>query len=107
MEWIPWSISGISLLFVILTFVRTWKKDGKAEDAEENAKFDSIKEGLVKANMKLDQVCATTTELRSDVKSMNHELKQYSERLIIVERDLKTAFRQIDDLRDQMRGVKE
>lgn len=104
MEWIPWSISGVSLLFVILTFVRTWNKDGKQEDAEENAKFESIKEGVLKANMKLDQVCASTTEMRSDLKSMNHELKAYSERLIVVERDLKTAFNLIDTIREQLKG---
>lgn len=105
MEWIPWSISGISLLFVILTFARTWKKDGKAEDAEENTRFASISEGLIKANVKLDQMCNTTTELRADIKGMTSDMKGYAERLIAVERDLKTAFRQIDDIRDQMKGA--
>lgn len=105
MEWIPWSISGVSLLFVILTFARTWKKDGKAEDADENARFASISEGLIKANMKLDQMCVTTTDLRTDIKGMSNDMKGYAERLIAVERDLKTAFRQIDDIRDQMKGA--
>lgn len=105
MEWIPWSISGISLLFVILTFVRTGTKERRTEDADQNARFESIKEGVLKANMKLDQVCATTTELRSDIKSMDKDLKNYSERLTAVERDMKTAFNMIDEIREQMKGA--
>lgn len=104
MDWIPWTISAVSLLFVILTFVRTWNKDGKQADAEQSAKFETIREGMIKANMKLDQVCTSITEMRSDIKTMGTELKDYSERLIAVERDLKTAFRQIDDLREQLKG---
>jgi len=104
MEWIPWGISAVSLLFAIFTYVRNGTKDKRSEDAEENAKFDSIKEGVLKANMKLDQVCATTTELRSDIKSMDRDLKNYSERLTAVERDLKTAFTMIDDIKEQLKG---
>lgn len=86
---IPWTISGISLLFVILTYSRNGRKEN-----------DSVKESLLKANMKLDQVCATTNETRTDIKSMNKEMADMGNRISVVERDLKTAFNMIDDLKE-------
>lgn len=96
---IPWSISILSLLFVILTFIRNGKKDEKEQDEKEGLKFDGIKESLLKANMKLDQVCATTNETRSDIKAMNTQIQSLDKELAIVKRDLKTAFNRIDELR--------
>ena len=100
---IPWTISLISLIVVILTFVRNGKKDDKANIEKEDAKFDGIKEGLIKANMKLDQVCATTNETRSDIKSLNKDIIAIDKRVSVVERDLKTAFNQIDELKGKVK----
>ena len=47
MNWlniIPWSISGLSLLFVIMTFVRNGNKDKKNEIKEEDLAMNGIKE---------------------------------------------------------------
>ena len=100
---IPWTISLISLIVVILTFVRNGKKDDKENIEKEDAKFDGIKEGLIKANMKLDQVCATTNETRSDIKSLNKDIIAIDKRVSVVERDLKTAFNQIDELKGKVK----
>lgn len=96
---IPWTISAISLLFCILTFARNGRKDTVKAIEEEDKKFDGIKESLLKANMKLDQVCSTTTETRSDIKSLNKDIIMIDRRLTIVERDMKTAFNSIDELK--------
>lgn len=96
---IPWGISAISLLFVILTFVRTGKKDLKKEILEDDSRIDGIKESLLKVNLKLDQVCATTNETRSDIKSLNKDLQGLDKRICIVERDVKTAFNLIEALK--------
>lgn len=101
---IPWTISLISLIVVILTFVRNGKKDDKENIEKEDAKFDGIKEGLIKANMKLDQVCATTNETRSDIKSLNKDIIAIDKRVSVVERDLKTAFNQIDELKGKVKA---
>lgn len=93
---IPWGISFISVLIALVSLIRTGKKDLK-ENVQE---FDGIKEGLIKANMKLDQVCATTNETRTDIKSLNHDLVDIERRVTIVERDLKTAFSRIAELED-------
>lgn len=98
MQWtdaIPWIIGFCSLLFAILTFSKNNKKDLQQEEH----KLDSLKEAMLKANMKLDQVCATTTETRTDIKSLNQGLSDMDRRVTIMERDLKTAFSAIDELK--------
>lgn len=97
-NWIPWAISGVSLLFVIMTYVRNGNKDMVKETREEDTAMNSVKESLLKANMKLDQVCSTTNETRTDIKSLNKDLQNLDIRMAIVEKDLKNAFHQIDEL---------
>lgn len=96
-EIIPWTISAVSLLFVILAFYRNVSNDGKGE-------MDGIKESLLKANMKLDQVCATTNETRSDIKAMNNKIQALDKEIEVVKRDVETAFIRIDELREKVDG---
>ena len=100
---IPWSISIIALIITIVTFAINRKKDLKTDYREEDAKFDGIKESLLKANIKLDQVCATTTETRTDIKALNKDIVEIDKRIAIVERDVKTAFLRIDELRESIK----
>lgn len=93
-------VSGIMMIFAILTFARNGAKDNKEEERKSEEKMDSIKESLLKANMKLDQVCATTNETRSDIKSMSNDISSLDRRLTVVERDVKTAFHQIEELKN-------
>lgn len=107
MNWnnlIPWAISAVSLLFVILTYVRNGNKDKKNEIREEDLVMNGIKESLLKVNMKLDQVCSTTNETRTDIKSLNKDMKEMDVRLVIVERDLKTAFHQLEEMKHGVSG---
>lgn len=96
---IPWSIAFVSLVIAVLSYFRTGNKDKKEELTEEMLKFDGLKESLIKANMKLDQVCATTNETRTDIKSLNNSLTEIDKRVCVLERDLKTAFTRIDELK--------
>ena len=100
---IPWSVSIIALIITIVTFAINRKKDLKTDYREEDAKFDGIKESLLKANIKLDQVCATTTETRTDIKALNKDIVEIDKRIAIVERDVKTAFLRIDELRESIK----
>ena len=107
MNWynlIPWAISAVSLLFVILTYVRNGNKDKKNEIREEDLAMNGIKESLLKVNMKLDQVCSTTNETRTDIKSLNKDMKDMDVRLVIVERDLKTAFNKLAEMNNRVSG---
>lgn len=95
MEYIPWIISGASLLIAFLTYTRNGNKDSRTE-------LDGIKESILKANMKLDQVCATTNETRTDIKTLNRDLKSIETRVSVVEESLKTAFMRIDEIKEKV-----
>lgn len=98
---IPWSISIIALVITIVTFIINRKKDLKTEQKDESLQFEGIREGLIKANIKLDQVCAVTNETRTDIKALNKDIVELDKRVSVVERDVQTAFMRIDELRDQ------
>lgn len=100
MEWIPWTISAVSLLIAFLTFMRNTNNDSRERLIEDNQKMDNINQSLIKVNMKLDQACNTINELRIDIKSLNTSVQDLDRRVTILERDLKTAFVRIDELRD-------
>ena len=102
MNYIPWIISFCSLIVAILSLVHTTAKDRTSEIREDTEKFDSIEKSLLKANIKLDTVCSTTTETRADIKSLNADLKNMDTRVVILERDMKTAFDSIAELKGKL-----
>ena len=103
-EVIPWTISAVSLLFVILTYVRNGNKDKRSETKEDDALMHGIKESLLKVDLKLDQVWSTTNETRTDIKSLNKDMQNMSVRVSVLERDLKTAFSLIEELKHGVSG---
>ena len=99
---IPWTISFVSLIILIITFFKNSNKEQKEDIKQEDIKFTDIEKSLLKANLKLDQLCATTSETRTDIKSLNKDLNSLSGRVTVVERDLKTAFEKIDELKGKI-----
>lgn len=99
---IPWAISFVSLIILIITFFKNGNKEQKEDIKQEDTKFTNIEKSLLKANLKLDQLCATTSETRTDIKSLNKDLNSLSGRVTVVERDLKTAFEKIDELKGKI-----
>lgn len=99
MQYIPWIIGLCSLIVAGLSLLHTTNKDKTTEIREDTKKFDSIEKSLLKANIKLDTVCSTTTETRADIKSLNTDLKNMDTRVVVLERDMKTAFNAIAELK--------
>ena len=99
MNYIPWIISFCSLVVAILSLAHTTTKDRTSEIREDSEKFDGIEKSLLKANIKLDTVCNTTTETRADIKSLNTDIKNMDTRVVVLERDMKTAFNAISELK--------
>ena len=107
MEWreiISWVISVILFVTTIITFIKTGRKERKAEYIEEDAKIDSIKESLIKVNIKLDSLCATTNETRSDIKAMDEHMRTVEQRVLTLENNLKTVWIRIDELKEQVKN---
>ena len=100
---IPWTMTFIALIVSILTFARNGRRDSMRDRQEQNMKLEALKESLLTANIKLDQVCQVTTETRSDTKALNNSMAEMDKRLSVVENDLKTAFMRIDELREEVR----
>lgn len=94
------SFSGVMLVISMISFFLARKSDIKKDTTEDERELSALREGIFKANMKLDQVCATTNETRTDIKSLNNSINEIDKRVIVVERDLKTAFKRIDELKE-------
>lgn len=93
------AFSGVMMIIGVTTFIITQARAGKKDTAEQIEEKATLKEGIFKANMKLDQLCATTTETRTDIKSMTAILNEHGESIAVIKRDLETAFMRIDELR--------
>lgn len=106
MEWtvyIPWAIALGSLIVAILTFNRNGKKDEKKDLTDELKTISDINTSLLKVNMKLDQVCATTNETRTDIKSMRDDMSKVEKRVTVLEENIKAAWLRIDELKEAVK----
>ena len=95
------SFSGVMLIVSMINFFIARK-----QDTEDERELATLREGIFKANMKLDQVCATTNETRSDIKAMDQKLIEHGEKIAVLTRDLETAFHRIDELRESKEDKK-
>lgn len=57
-DYVPYLISLTSVVIALITLVRAYHKDDNSE-----------KEGILKANLKLDGLCTNIQEIRLDTKS--------------------------------------
>lgn len=101
---IPLLISSAMFTVALITLLRSAGNDRRKEEREDESALLSIKEGLLKANLKLDSVCATTNETRTDIKSLNNDITTLDRRVTVVERDVKTVYSYIDDLKNTGKG---
>lgn len=94
-------ISGIMMVVGVTTFIVAQSRTGKKEAEEDEREYASLKEGILKANIKLDSVCGTMNEIRNDVKALTDRVGGLDTRISVVEKDMQTAFMRIDELREQ------
>lgn len=99
-KYISLIVSAITLIFVICTFVRNGNENSKKEIKEESNNFTSLQKSIITANVKLDTINATVTETRTDIKTMDQKLQDIDKRVYAVERDLKTAFHEIECIKE-------
>lgn len=99
--------SGIMMLVGVTTFIITQYRSAKKDTVQSQQEQASVREGVFKANLKLDQLCATVNDIKTDIKSMDAKLADHSQAIAVLKRDLETAFMRIDELRDMMKEEKE
>ena len=103
-------ISGCMLLISVVTFIINNAKSSKNDTKAEEGRLNDINQSLLKVNMKLDQVCTTTSEIRTDIKTMQTKQIEHTEQIAVLTGRVDTAFMRIDELRaaiqDLQKGVK-
>lgn len=85
-------IACASLIFVAINY-------GTGRHDKAGNEMDSVKESLIKCNMKLDQICATTNSIQTDIKAMQTRVNDLEKELSVTQRDLQTAFIRIDEIK--------
>lgn len=96
-------ISVASIVFTALNYRRNAKKD----DEEHQREKEKQVENRLKMNMKLDQLCNTTNEIRSDTKAIFEQMRNLEKRVGLVEQSTKTLHERLDDHIKQTRGIDE
>ena len=83
-------MSILLFCFTAINFFSNRKKDTKEESRE-----------LMKANIKLEQICSTTNETRADIKAMNSQIEKINEEQIKQRMEINTIWKRIDELKNQ------
>lgn len=101
---IDWSIiiSAFMLIISVVNLVIAQRRNLKGDTKENEIEKNSLREGVFKANMKLDMVCNTTTDIKTDIKAMDSKLEEHGKQIAVISRDLETAFIRIDELRERI-----
>lgn len=94
------TFSGVMLVVSVVNFVITNIRQTKQNAAEGEHELASLREGILKANIKLDTVCNTTSDTRTDIKAMNTQLTDIDKRLTVAENNISDAFDEIKELRN-------
>ena len=99
----------VNMFVTISGYVRTRNKDTRAElqntqertaeqVRETDAKELANKEFQIKTQMKLDQICTTTSETRTDIKAMESRLSEFDKRLFSTEHTVEGLIQRVQNL---------
>ena len=82
---------GITIVLFIFSAVNFWlaRKGDVQKDTE----------GTLKANLKLDSLCASMTDTRVDIKGLIDTTQKMTERQIRIEQEVAAAWKRIDELK--------
>ena len=81
----------ITAILGIATFLKVIKKDSNSDLKEQ-----------MKVSVKLDTICNTTNETRSDIKSINQQINSLIEKQALQAQEIKIAWRKIDEHSDKL-----
>ena len=92
----------ISITIAICTFVLNRKKDVQTSTRESVEQYNNINQSLLKVNMKLDQVCTTTSQIQTDIKTMQNKQLEHTEQIMKLETKVNRAHERIDEIKQMM-----
>lgn len=86
----------VSITSISMTLIN-FKRNSRKIKEEGNIKLQKEIEEKVKMNLKLDQLCNTTNEIRTDNKSVLERLNVLDIRLTKAEQSVKSAHHRLDE----------
>lgn len=106
----------VNMSITISNYVRNRNKDNKAElrntqertaehVREIDAKELANKEFQIKTQMKLDQICTTTSETRTDIKAMESRLTEFDKRLFSTEHTVEELVNRVQRIENSALGA--
>lgn len=100
-------ISGVMLTLSIVTFILNGVRTTKKDVVNSEARLNEINQSLLKANLKLDQVCNTMADIRTEVRTMQNKQIEHTEQIAKMEQNIATAYIRIDELREQIKTLRD
>jgi peptidoglycan hydrolase CwlO-like protein len=88
--------SGFVLLCSVITIIFTNRRNLKKDTQEDTEKMSELSVGIMKANIKLEQICSTTTQTQSDVRQMSEVISKHGERILSLEKDVELLKRKLE-----------
>ena len=101
------TISGVMLILSAVTFIVNSARNAKRDTVEVEARYNEINTALIKANLKLDQVCTATADIRTEVRTMQNKQIEHTEQIARLEQSVNTAFVRIDELKEQINTLRD
>ena len=92
-------ISGCMFILALATFIVNGVRSNKNDTKADETRLNDINQSLLKLNMKLDQVCTATTEIRTDIKTMQANQIEHTGQIAVLKERVDTAFVRIDELK--------
>lgn len=100
----------ISLTSLACTLINTFaggkKRQEEQSEREKNRQMD-IEKNFVKINVKLDDFCDTTRKMMAENSEKTEQLKNVSEKLILITERVNTLYKYNDDHEARIKGLED
>lgn len=84
-------ISGVSLAFGIYSGITTLRRNTKADNKQDASQMTTV-------IVKLENISSGISEIKADLSNVKGDMKELTERLIVVEQSAKQAHKRLDEI---------
>lgn len=93
-------ISFVSVAFALYSGIKNLSRNNKKDNTEEVTQMTTVV-------VKLENIAAGISEIKSDVRGVKTEVNEIRERLTVAEQAVKTAHKRLDDITHEVVNEKE